>query len=102
MLFCSVIFLFIYFTFILSKLEFGFYKSRIYGLFTPVKNTFPNKYNWINTNNERCSPERQLLLDLQKLKEQYFTNIGKIRESHVKNNQEGAQHLAVADSVTKQ
>ena len=34
-----------YFTFILSKLEFGFYKSHIYGLFTPVKNTFPNKYN---------------------------------------------------------
>ena len=26
----------IYFTFILSKLEFGFYKSHIYGLFTPV------------------------------------------------------------------
>ena len=32
------------FTFIISKLEFGFYKSHIYGLFTPVKNTFPNKY----------------------------------------------------------
>ena len=31
-------------TFILTKLEFGFYKSHIYGLFTPVKNTSPNKY----------------------------------------------------------
>ena len=42
----SVKYLFIYFsTFILSKLEFGFYKSYIYGLCTPVKNTFPNKYN---------------------------------------------------------
>ena len=37
--------------FILTKLESDFYKSHIYGLFTPVKNTFPNKYNWINTNN---------------------------------------------------
>ena len=35
-----------------QNLEFGFYKSHIYGLFTPVKNTLPNKYNWINTNNE--------------------------------------------------
>ena len=49
---------------------------------------------------KRCSQEKQLVLDLQKLKERYFTNIGKIRESHVKNNQEGAQHLAVAASVT--
>ena len=40
------------FTFILIKLEFGFYKSHVYGLFSPVKNTFPNRYNWINTNNE--------------------------------------------------
>ena len=32
------------FTFILTKLEFGFYKSHIYGLFKPVKNTFPIKY----------------------------------------------------------
>ena len=46
------IYLFIYFAFILSKLKFGFYKSHIYGLFAPVKNTFSNKYNWINTNNE--------------------------------------------------
>ena len=45
------IYLFI-FTFILSKLEFDLYKSHIYGLFTPVKNTFSNKYNLINTNNE--------------------------------------------------
>ena len=46
-----IFYLFI-FTFILTKLEFGFYESHINGLFTPVKNTFPNKYNWINTNNE--------------------------------------------------
>ena len=45
------IYLFI-FTFILSKLELDFYKSHIYGLFTAVKNTFSNKYNLINTNNE--------------------------------------------------
>ena len=37
--------------FILTKLESDFFKSHIYGLFIPVKNTFPNKYNWINTNN---------------------------------------------------
>ena len=49
---------------------------------------------------KRCSPEKQLLLDLQILKEWYFTNISKIRENHVKNNQEGAQHLAVTASVT--
>ena len=47
-----------------------------------------------------CSPEKQRLLDLQKLKQWYFTNIGKIRENHLKNNQEGAHHLAVAASVT--
>ena len=41
----AYLFFIIYFTFILSKLEFGFYKSHIYGLFTPVKSTFPNKYN---------------------------------------------------------
>ena len=40
-----IILLFFNFTFILTKLEFGFYKSHIYGLFTPVKNTSPNKYN---------------------------------------------------------
>ena len=33
------------FTFILTKLEFGFYRSHIYGLFKPLKNTSPNKYN---------------------------------------------------------
>ena len=33
------------FTFILTKLEFGFYKSHIHGPFIPVKNTSPNKYN---------------------------------------------------------
>ena len=46
---------------------------------------------------ERCSPEKQLLLDLQKLKEWYFRNIGKITW---KKTREGAQHLAVAASVT--
>ena len=40
------------FTFILKKIEIAFYKSHIYGLFTLVKNTFPNKYNRTNTNNE--------------------------------------------------
>ena len=49
--------------------------------------------------NKRYSPQKQLLLDLQKLKELYFTNIGKIRENHVKINRDGAQHLAVAASV---
>ena len=29
----------------LSKLEFGFHQSHIHGLFTPVKNAFPNKNN---------------------------------------------------------
>ena len=47
-----------------------------------------------------CFPEKQLLLDLQKLKEWHVTNIGKIRENNVKNNLEGAQHLGVAASVT--
>ena len=46
-----VFYLFI-FTFVLTKLEFGFCKSHIYGQFTPVKGTFTNKYNWINANNE--------------------------------------------------
>ena len=36
---------FFIFTFILTKLEFGFHKSHIYGLFTPVKSTSQNKYN---------------------------------------------------------
>ena len=49
---------------------------------------------------KRFSPEKQLLLDFEKLKEWYFTNIGKIRNNHVKNNRKGAQHLAVAASVT--
>ena len=40
------------FTFIVKKLEIALYKSHIYGLFTLVKDTFPNKYNRINTNNE--------------------------------------------------
>ena len=44
-LFVLITFYVFIFTFILSKLEFGFYKSHIYGLFTLVKNTFPNKYN---------------------------------------------------------
>ena len=35
-----------------------------------------------------------------KVKSEYFTNIGKIRESHVKNTRKGAQHLTVAASVT--
>ena len=42
---------------------------------------------------KRCSPEKQLLLDLQKLKKWYFTNIDKIRENYVKNNREGAPFL---------
>ena len=49
---------------------------------------------------KRCSPEKQLLLDLQKLKELYFTNISKLCENHVKNNRKGAQYLVVAASVT--
>ena len=32
-------------TITLTKLKFGFYKGHIYGLFVPVKNTSPNKYN---------------------------------------------------------
>ena len=38
---------------------------------------------WILTTKattKKCSLEKQLLLNLQKLKERYFTNIGKIRE----------------------
>ena len=47
--YCLILFIF---TFILKKIEIAFYKSHIYGLFTLVKNTFPNKYNRTNTNNE--------------------------------------------------
>ena len=58
---------------------------------------------WILTTKaatKRCSPIKAAALDFQKLKEWYFTNIGKICENHLKNNQEGAQHLAVTASVT--
>ena len=106
------------FTSFLTKLEFGFYDSFIYGLFTPVKNNFPNKYNWINTNDgsstNRCYPKKQLLLDLQKLKEWYFTNILEIRKKEPGRSlflvklqfnslqlyHKKRQHLAVAASIT--
>ena len=50
--FCCHIIIFIS-TFILTKLEFGFYESHIYGLFTPV-----NKIRNENKNNLKIKSDR--------------------------------------------